>query len=230
MMGIVKLAINMKTRYLPLIAGMAMLSAAMTKANAAISLFEAGSNVDGAISNITLSPSFDVQGLGVVSFTVTGSGSHYVSLFVDHEIDELANTYFNEFGTFSGTPAAGQTWEIDEPGYTYGDIYSNFTAGSLDETNGVPSGTPDDVSMALGWGFTLAAGETATVKFTLSETAPTGGFFLTQTDPNSQQSLYFSSTNTIRGGSTSVPDGGSTLAMLGVSFALMGAALRRKSA
>ena len=84
--------------------------------------------------------------------------------------------------------------------------------------------------MALGWGFTLAAGETATVKFTLSETAPTGGFFLTQTDPNSQKSLYFSSTNTIRGGSTSVPDGGSTLAMLGVSFALMGAALRRKSA
>ncbi len=233
-MEIVIIIKSMKMKHLSSIAALSILSGAMTQAHAAISLFEGQSNVDGTITNLTTSLSFDaVKGLGTISFTITGSGSHYVSLFVDHEIDESINTFFNEFGSFSGTPAAGQTWEIDEPGYLFGDIFTNFTAGSLDGSNGVdgvPPNLPDDVSMALGWGFTLAAGETALVNYTLSETAPTSGFYLTQTDPDSQKSLYFSSTNSIRGGGTSVPDGGSTLAMLGVSFALMGVALRRKLA
>jgi len=65
-------------------------------------------------------------GLGVLSITLTGSGAHYVGLFVDHEIDEPLNTFFNENGNVGGTGAAGQSWEIDEPGYVFGNIFSKL--------------------------------------------------------------------------------------------------------
>ena len=37
-----------------------------------------------------------------------------------------------------------------EPGFLFGDIYTNVINGTLDNTNGVPSALPDDVSFALG--------------------------------------------------------------------------------
>jgi len=90
----------------------------------------------------------------------------------------------------AGVAAAGQTWEIDEPGYVFGDIYAHWLAGGLDGANGVPAASPDDVSFALAWGFGLFPGS---VSFLVSETAPSSGFYLSQTDPDSGPSLYFSS-------------------------------------
>lgn len=145
-------------------------------------------------------------GLGEIKITSAGAGSHSVIAFFDHEIDETINTFFNEYGSASGSPATGQSWEIDEPGWSFGDIYANFTAGTLDNLNGVPSSDPEDVSMALGWNFILGAGETAYLNLLLSTTAPTSGFYLVQTDPDSQASLCFSSTLVIK--SSSVPEPG----------------------
>jgi hypothetical protein len=133
-----------------------------------------------------------VTGLGTILVSVGGAGSHYVSLFVDHEIDQATNTFFNEYGDTSGSAAAGQTWEIDEPGYLFGDIYDNFLVSALDGTNAVPSGLDDDVSMAQGWDFALAAGETAEVTFVLASVQPSG-FYLSHTDPDSNTTFYFSS-------------------------------------
>jgi hypothetical protein len=62
---------------------------------------------------------------------------------------------------------------------------------------------PDDVSMALAWDFTLDTDETALISFDLSDTAAPSGFYLTQTDPDSNSSIYFSSTLDIS--STSTP-------------------------
>ena len=67
-----------------------------------------------------------LTGMGDLKITVTGVGSHYVGAFFDHEIDEILNTYFNETGAQNGAAAAGQTWEIDEPGFVNGDIYENL--------------------------------------------------------------------------------------------------------
>jgi hypothetical protein len=139
----------------------------------------------------------------------------------------VINGYFNEFGGGVGTPPSGGplatlTWEIDEPGYVFGDIYSNFAAGSLDNSNGVPDTAPDDVSMALAWGFTLNPSESASVMMRVSETAPAGAFYLVQTDPDSDASIYFTSSLTVRS-SASVPDGGSTaVLLLGVVGGLAG--------
>ena len=204
-----------------------LLAASAHQSTAAVSLFEAWSNVDGVLVDQTASASFDAFGLGTLTFTVTGAGVHYVSLFVDHEIDEETNTFFNEVGSKSGTPSAGQSWEIDEPGFSGGDIYTNFAGSLLDNANGLVG--PEDVSMALGSSMILSATEEATVSFTLSETVPTGGFYLTHTDPDSQKSIYFSSKTTIEDGGTHVPDGGGTLIMLSGALAAMAATLRRRT-
>ena len=168
-------------------------------------LFDRGYNIDGDVrialaGDVVPPPGVDESGIGLgkgvgtVQVTVAGGGAHYVGFYVDHEIDELVNTFFNEFGSVNGAPPAGLSWEIDEPEFVFGDIVSNFTIASLDNSNGVPAGMEDDVSMALGWNFLLADNEFARVRFSVTEEAPAGGFYLQQTDPDSDMSIYFTST------------------------------------
>jgi hypothetical protein len=187
-----------------------------------IGLYDSGFNKDGIYpgpAGINLGGFNTATGLGTITATVIGAGSHYLIAFFDHEIDEALNTFYNEYGAVNGVAAAGQSWEIDEPGYVYGDIYENFKAGALDNSNGVPSSAPDDVSMALGWNFILALDgtETATITFVASTIAPSG-FYLKQFDPDSKASIFLSSTLDIEGGGTpQVPEPG-TLMLLGLGL------------
>ena len=207
-----------------------------TASAASISLFDYGFNLDGTIkgvgdplpSNINIA-AFDLAtGLGTIGVTITGPGAHYFAVFVDHEIDEAVNTFFNEFGSTSGAPGAGLSWEIDEPGYVFGDIYDNFKAGALDGSNGVPDTAPDDVSMAMGWDFTLAASQKATIELTLSLAPPRSGFYLQQTDPDSVVSVYFASSKAISDTGV-VPEPGTVVLLLS-GLVLIAAARLRKSA
>ena len=185
---------------------------------ASIGLFEWGLNVDNTVygdgdilPNSINTSLFDfTTGLGTITFSTSTSG-RFTSFF-DHEIDEPDNTFFNELGSNVGTPGAGQSWEIDEPGFTFGNIYTNFTSGSLDNSVGTPD--PDDVSMAMGWNFALAQDETASITLRLSGTAPTSGFYLEHRDPDSDASIYFSGDIRITGGPEPIPEPG-TLMLLG---------------
>ena len=105
--------------------------------------------------------------------------------------DSRDNTYFNEFGAATGTPGSGQSWEIDEPGWVFGDIYYNFEDGTLDNTNAVPDTALNDVSMGMAWDFTLDAGESASVSFILTTTLPTADFYLSHTDPDSDYTFFY---------------------------------------
>jgi hypothetical protein len=191
-----------------LLVGIAMGSLAAPGATAqVVSMFDYALNLDGVLTANAFparvnGAAFDTStGLGSVQVSVATPGVHYVGMFVDHEVDETLNGFSNETGTTVGLPTVGQSWEIDEPGYLTGDIYDNFTAGTLDNALGLSTyGNtvfPDDVSMALAHGFLLASGESAEVLFTLGLVPPASGFYLVHTDPESAASLYFSSKLTV---------------------------------
>ncbi len=149
--------------------------------------------------------------LGTFSWTTEKEGNHYILAFFDYEIDETTNTYYNEFGAVSNaSPGTGQSWEIDEPDYwplSQGNIYDNFKNNKLDMQNAIPytssqpgdGGTPgDDVSFALGWNFKLGSDydsdyDKAMVTFQITDTVPTSGFYLSQSDYDSGTTIYFTS-------------------------------------
>jgi hypothetical protein len=200
-----------------------LLLAAQVQA-AVIDLFETHMQGGGSVTD-----SRDASGLGTVKMVIGGAGSHYAALYADYEIDEAFNSAFNEYGSAGGALLPGQSAEIDEPGFNpfpgtdppvFGDIYDNFLAKALDNSNGVPALAPFDVAMALGWNFTLAADEEAEVLFKASLGRPDHGFYLVQTDPNSQADIYFFSELSIRqgGGGLQVPEP-STIILLGSGLA-----------
>ena len=125
------------------------------------------------------------------------SGLTFVS-FVDAEIDKTVNTSFNEVATTSGTLATGQDFEVDEPGWVSGDIFSNALDGALDGTNALPPGSPDDVSVAQALSFgtaPLQVGGVVAFEIMISEDADAiGSFRITQsdTDPSSSTTITYS--------------------------------------
>ncbi len=136
---------------------------------------------------------------GTLSWSITNNTGTDLSNtrlfgFLDASIDEPANTYFNETGDASGfsvgsgsADSIADSWEIDEPGYLFGDIYKNIGAGALDNSNGITA--PDDVSMALGFQIDeLLMGEVLTLVFDIS-TIDNGGLF--HSDPDSRFGFYF---------------------------------------
>lgn len=201
------------------LASFVFLSAYLSNASAApIDLNDWAINEDGRISENFAGDSmpgngdFSLQtGLGERTFEFSTPGAHSFTAFFDHEIDVQRNFFTNEYGVAHGSPASGQSWQLDEPGFVFGTIYDNMLAGSLNNTNSIPENAPEDLSMAMGWDFFLDAGKQAEVIVSLTQTRPDAGFYLEHTDPETgksfdqTESLFFSSRLNITGAATQVP-------------------------
>jgi hypothetical protein len=181
-----------------LIALVLLLVFAAPRASADIALFDWALNLNGVLytpggpplpGTVDASGFNFTTGLGTITITVTSAGVNNLGLFVDHEMSESVNTFFNEVGSAAGGPPPGVSWEIDEPGYLFGDIYTNFAAGALDNSVGIA--TPEDVSMAMIQSVIANVGDT--VSFGVGLAAP-AGFYLTHIDPNSGEQIFFSAT------------------------------------
>jgi hypothetical protein len=179
-----------------------------TQSKASITLFEWGFNIDGTVTSSGIddlpgNSMLDGSGLGSIAFDVVGAGDHFVKAYFDFEFDEGNNSFFNEFARTGGVLDAGQSFEIDEPGDVFGDIFDNFSSSSamFDNENAVPESAPDDVSFGIAWNFSLAANQTATLSFSLAEvlSALPNAFFIEHVDPDIApnsgvpSSLFFSS-------------------------------------
>ena len=208
------------------------LSSLSAQATPTVDLYEFDINIDGVSSYIkpggeAVPAGVDVSlfdmstGLGSISATFSGAGTHNLTVFFDHDIG--SQSYSNEVGSTSGVAASGQSWEIDDPA---NDIFDNFDINSLDDSIGV-SGL-NDISMAMGWDFELNANQTATINLLLGTDRP-DGFYLKQKNmvggngPEnfySNYDLYLSSTISV------VPEP-SILLLMGIGLVGMVANRRR---
>jgi len=137
--------------------------------------------------------------LGSLTWSITNStggdiANSQLMGFLDADIG--GNEFWNEYGLQQGTFAADQSWEIDEPGWVFGDIYDHLQdTGVLDNTNNVPAAFPEDVSLALGFNIVdWLAGETIVASFLIADTwnGQAGLAQFDVTDVNKTDGLYFS--------------------------------------
>lgn len=178
-------------------------------------------------------------GLGDIEVTAHGQGSHSLLAFIDLELgitgdpENPISPLNDELGLAvnTGDLPAELSWQIGDPLdpdladpaviLTTGYLYENFALNAL--SNSVQSGEiPDDIAIALGWNFALSQGEMATILFRVSMTAPTGGFYLKQTQPAGsmdgiswpEHSVFFSTSLTVQQEDIIIPEPGTWLLLL----------------
>jgi hypothetical protein len=150
--------------------------------------------------------------------------------YLDAEIDEPENTFFNEYGEPLGLPGAGpgdpdpDSWEIDEPGFNLpnpGDIYDHAFDGELDGSAALPGGPLDDVALALGFFLgPLDPGGSVSIRVFLSEDMDRlGSLALQHRDADSTDKVI---TMSGQAGAAAVPEPG-MLGLLVLAAALLAA-------
>ena len=153
-------------------------------------------------SNASFTAVLNASNLGTVSIAYTNAtqttlANVRIVAFADLDIARATNGFANEYGakisldTPPGAPSgalAANAWEIDEPGFLFGDIRSHAASGTLDNFNAVPNSAPDDVSFAFQFPIgEMAPGQLSSVQLQLAS-ANVGG--LSQTDSGSGTTLF----------------------------------------
>ena len=155
---------------------------------------------DGAITGVSGFPLFSATdtntgelyegpvaaGIITLTFEPCYGGVHHVEGYFDVEIDSHLNTFWNEIGTDHETATDGV--------YGYADYYDHAFVDPADN----PATDPDDIVWVMGWDFTLAYEQDAILTYYLSDIAPDSGFYLSQSDIDTNETVYLYSTLEIR--------------------------------
>lgn len=153
--------------------------------------------------SVAFTNNLDANNIGSVSWLITnntGATLNNVEFFgfLDAEIDEPSNTYFNESGDVSSLilgsgsgDSLADSWGIGDP--FFDDIFQNLLDATLTNVNTVPAGSEGDVSLALGFDIgMLNIGESFGVFFDIALT-DNGGLRQFDSDSNDGQGseLFF---------------------------------------
>jgi hypothetical protein len=154
--------------------------------------------VDAAAPGVSLSGYNTSTGLGTITYSTTTSG-YFDTIF---ELP-VSVPFYNEYGAVVGTPGStSESWEIDNLLYVNTSIVNDWAGNSLSDFNDAPEGASDNylgtcdggaettvgdcngwVAEALGDAFVVSAGDKETITINVSQTAPSGGFYLMETHP-----------------------------------------------
>jgi len=194
-----------------------------------IDFFDWGFNINGnkyllkssdpsipSVDETALPPTIDQSGfnwgsgLGSLTWNLDpGAADHYyIASFFDFEIDQEGTIlgWAADKGAVNNYTDSRLSYEIDEPGYTSGDIYdhllnydgyaSTFDNLVYNDINGA-NNVVDDGSVGMGWNFDLTADQYATITFNVTTTDPVNGFYLKQWNSETNNAVYFTSNLTI---------------------------------
>jgi hypothetical protein len=205
-----------------------------------------GSPTDLAAPGVNLGGYDKATGLGTITFTDLNVGAGYFNTWWDEEVGVV---YYNEFGSTPGAALGdpNETWEIGDNFLS--NIYNDAVAGALTDTNYLPEGASNflgdctpaprapcngDATTALGYSFNFSSGDEEIVTLKVSQTAPSSGFYLDQTNPNEDGTgtignVYFSlsATQQPTGNPPPTPEPSTWLLML-TGLAAGAARLRRR--
>jgi len=136
-----------------------------------------------------------------LTYTVTNTSAAVIPgvrfySYLDVEIAQTENTFYNEYGRRLGTAGSGDadpapdSWEIDEPGFQHGDLTERLLLGALGNENQIPNNEKDDVAMAVGFELgALQPTESAQIEILISEDGDTlGALTLIQRDSETDHS------------------------------------------
>jgi len=151
-----------------------------------------------------------------LTFEPCYGGDHHVEGYFDVEIDSYLNTWFNETGTANGTATGGV--------YGYADYYDPAFVGPADN----PADDPDDIVWVMGWDFTLRYEQDAILTYYLTADEPSSSFYLSQSDIDSNETVYLYSTLEIRDRICPIPEPGTIMLVSSGLVGMVGLARRRR--
>jgi hypothetical protein len=140
-------------------------------------------------------------GRGALLITFTTPGAHTGGVYFYNFYDPGDGIdHSTAYASVNGALPAGVSYQMDWPGILNPNapptVFDNFAANTLPNTNGVPAASAPptaccSVAMALIQSFTLNAGETGVLLFSVTSSTPSPGlFYLQETDSESGASLY----------------------------------------
>ncbi|MGO9340677.1 MAG: PEP-CTERM sorting domain-containing protein [Terracidiphilus sp.] len=160
-----------------------------------------GSQTELSAPGVNLGGYNSSTGLGTITFTDLNVGAGYFNTWWD---EEVGVPFYNEFGSTGGVLSdPNESWEIG--GNYSSSIFGDAAAGALLDSNLLPEGASDfgadcgtwsggvqtdstgcngDATTALGYSFNVSSGDEEIVTLKVSQTAPSSGFYLQQTNPN----------------------------------------------